>query len=612
MTLLPRPVAPLAFSALALLVNACSAPDAEPSGRDEGDQTGVDASLFRERATWTGRLVLPKPGERTPDGAVKIEIHNSPDAALRGKTVWLRFSTREDVRDHVRGVTRSVAFNAATRKSMAAGNVHPERIDGWSNVGPLESLAGARKDDDMLVALPTARREGDGVVIDREPVMIAGDYVGLITFKAPAGNGSYKVTHYRKASGDFSGAEQTLAFDASTTAAIGNDPAFAPLVGIEKSPTNGSSGFYVHAVRASDGNLHVRALVPRHLRQVPAVNARNGASAALLYTTTGMWDPVASATKGREAKGSSSSTLLVPNGNAGEAAATGWREGHLERGAKLLVVHTFGAIGPKEDGPLRTGHFAFGIATIADEPLTGELALDVEYEQIYAHNPNGIVAGSHDYASYAGSFARGWLYSRPLADVALYLPALNRDFTLGGVAMGKPIEALQLELQAMAARYRTGLGTGAAIVTPANSCVQDSSKALYFALAKLDEAAAQPAVKDFIAAHPDDPAVKDFQVLETLAGKVEHYLSPLGFTRGDWKNQAGRLAATDVNACPGGIVGAAFCALASFGTVVPRRASDLYTETLIVAGAGGIVTRSNDLGNEGSSTFPLSPTTLFR
>lgn len=120
MTLLPRPVAPLAFSALALLVNACSAPDAEPSGRDEGDQTGVDASLFRERATWTGRLVLPKPGERTPDGAVKIEIHNSPDAALRGKTAWLRFSTREDVRDHVRGVTRSVAFNAATRRREKA------------------------------------------------------------------------------------------------------------------------------------------------------------------------------------------------------------------------------------------------------------------------------------------------------------------------------------------------------------------------------------------------------------------------------------------------------------------------------------------------------------
>jgi predicted Abi (CAAX) family protease len=325
-----------------------------------------------------------------------------------------------------------------------------------------------------------------------------------------------------------------------------------------------------------------------------------------------MWESVRDMASGRKAKGTASSMLLVPNGNAGEARARAWQAGALGRGARMLVVHTFGAIGPSEDGPLRTGHFAFGVGTIADEPLTGELAFDVEYKQVYAHNPNGIIAGSHDYASFSGSFARGWMYSRPLAEVALVLPALNREYAFGSTTLGAPIVGLTDELEAMTARYRTGLGTGGAIVTPANSCVQDSSKALYFALAKLEERANEPAVKAFVNAHPDDAAVKDFKQVLALANDVERYLSPLGFTRGDWKSQANKLAATDVSACPGGLVGAAFCGLASFGTVVPRRASDFYTETLILAGAGGIAIRTNDVGGTMGTLVPLSPTTLFK
>jgi predicted Abi (CAAX) family protease len=612
MILRARTVLTRTLITIAALGSGCSDAPPDDAGSDEAAQTGVNPQLFRESAAWTGRLVLPTAAERQADGAVQIEIHNSPDASLKGKTVWLRFAPSADVQERARSVTRSVAFNDATRKSIAKGNVHPVRIDGWKDVAPLESLAGARKEDDVLVALPTAQRQGDSVVISREPVMIAGDYVGLVTIKAPSGNGAFKVVHYKKASGDFTGPEQTIAFDAPPIAVGGSAQAVSPVDGIEQTSANRLAGFYIHAVQAADGQLRVRALVPRHLRSLPTVNIRNGASASLLYTTAGMWDPIAEASKGRQAKGTSSSMLLVPNGNAGEARALDWEQRALDVGTRLLVTHSFGAIGPAEDGALRTGHFAFGVGTIAVEPLTDERVVDVEYKQIYAHNPNGIIAGAHDYASYTGSFARGWLYTRPLADVALHVPALDRDYTLGGASFGKPIDALARELEAMAARYRTGLGTGAAIVTPANSCVQDSSKALYFALAKLEEKAAQPDVKAFLAAHPNDPEVQDFGVLVRLGDKVERYLSPLGFTRADWRNQVNKLGATDVNACPGGIVGAAFCGLASFGTVTPRRASDFYTEALILEGAGGVAIRSNDLGGAPRETFPLSPTTLFR
>jgi len=77
-----RAVTPLTFTFFAVLACACSGPDSDLTAVDEGAQTGVDPALFRERAPWTGRLVRPRPGERTPDGAVKIGLHNSPDAAL--------------------------------------------------------------------------------------------------------------------------------------------------------------------------------------------------------------------------------------------------------------------------------------------------------------------------------------------------------------------------------------------------------------------------------------------------------------------------------------------------------------------------------------------------
>lgn len=335
------------------------------------------------------------------------------------------------------------------------------------------------------------------------------------------------------------------------------------------------------------------------------MNARSGANASLLYTTAGMWDPIATPDGGRAAKGTLSSTLLVPNAFPGEAGAARFRDERLAEGSELLVVHTFGAIGPGESR-MRTGHFSFGVARVVREPLSGDLELDVEYRQVYAHNPNGIVSGTHSWASYAGSFDRGWMYGRPIADVALALPALTRTYDLGGVRF-RPLDGMVTELEAMTARYRTGMGTGAAVVTPANSCVQDSSKALFFALMKLEErVTGDPAVKRVVDEHPDDPQVVDYGALLALADETERYLSPLGITRRDWRNQADDLAA--VSACPGGMFGAVFCGLASYNTIFPRRASDLFTESMIRSGAGGVVLRTNDIVGEMPGIFPLSPT----
>ena len=122
---------------------------------------------------------------------------------------------------------------------------------------------------------------------------------------------------------------------------------------------------------------------------------------------------------------------------------------------------------------------------MVEDDITGDLKFDITYEQVYAHNPAGIVSGTHSYESYMGDLARGWVFSRPVSDFVIKLDLLD-DYNFNGVVFS-PLQELILQLRVMEARYRTGDGTGNASVTPASSCVQDSNQALYIALETLKQ-----------------------------------------------------------------------------------------------------------------------------
>nr|MDZ8021638.1 hypothetical protein [Nostoc sp. SerVER01] len=88
-----------------------------------------------------------------------------------------------------------------------------------------------------------------------------------------------------------------------------------------------------------------------------------------------------------------------------------WQEGD-----KAILLHLFGGIGGHKAEPLGipytiTGHFAFGIAEVIRDEFTKELRFEIKYHQIYAHNPDGIIAGTHTWADYMGNLQRGWLAS---------------------------------------------------------------------------------------------------------------------------------------------------------------------------------------------------------
>ena len=65
------------------------------------------------------------------------------------------------------------------------------------------------------------------------------------------------------------------------------------------------------------------------------------------------------------------------------------------------------------------------------------------------------------------------------------------------------------QLQVMAARYRTGDGTGVSPVTLAASCVQDSSQALFIAIAQIKNRFNKtPEIRPWLGANPDDPQTR--------------------------------------------------------------------------------------------------------
>jgi hypothetical protein len=113
-----------------------------------------------------------------------------------------------------------------------------------------------------------------------------------------------------------------------------------------------------------------------------------------------------------------------------------------------------------------TGHFAFGEAEVIADPFGGEPRFDLRYHQIYANNPDGIVAGSQEWSAWSGNLQRGWLGLRPISDVLV-----RQDPEL--------LAALRLQAEVLMARYRSGDGRGVAAVTATTSCVQDSAQALW-------------------------------------------------------------------------------------------------------------------------------------
>ena len=586
----------------------------------------VNPSSYLPTGQWVGRLILPSEAELSSGSQPKrdwvwLEVYQAPTTSgiLIGQKVRLTWDQDPERLDFIRLVTVDVNFSEAAKKSEKAGNVVPTRLNGRKQVGPLQSLAGARPLDDVLVSFDHASVTNPKTVwLAQIPVLVPAPFYGLVKIikvessptplpqacpkEKPCSSEYFRVRHYDLDSGGFDGAEEIIRIPQQPQ--LGNGRFNSTPRQIIESPV-GAAGWYIYGAKNQEGLFTVRALKPRSLFQLRPNQVVLGKEAGLDYIQHRNWGNTL------ERKGTAQRVLVDPKATSTQQAIADWKEGDYG-----LLMHLFGGIGGKKGESFMagtvTGHFSYGLATVKKEPLTNEPEFDIKYYQVYAHNGQGILSGSHTWANYMGNLQRGWVATRPVADVILKLEMLNDDFVFGETTLS-PIRELLKQLQVMTARYRTGDGTGDSSVTPATSCVQDSSQALYIALEELKRKAREnPKALVLMKQHPNDPETQQFEKLVSLAKALNNSLSPQGVVREDWKHNAESLASvTQPYQLPFIKDNTLSSGLLSWRSMLPRTGFDTVSKIFLDHDAQLWFLRTNQLGGWDATIEPVAPTPLF-
>jgi predicted Abi (CAAX) family protease len=595
------------------------------------DQT-VDPDLYRAISPWMGRLILPKPNERRQVRGVWFEVHHAPPeyAHLVGQMAVLRWQQTPGIQFFLQQTTRDVFFSEETEYSICQGLVHPLRIDRWQRVDPLESLAGSRPYDDVLVMLDEPQVNdvqigGEGrslLAITREPVQITGRYYALAKLLEPVdAEGSplpasgesapefFRIQHFNRATRQFDGPTEIVRFppvipDANNLPPAGNR-------GLEKSPA-GRDGWYLYGAKDAAGRFVVQAIAPRALLRLQPDQTIGDRREAWQFLRRGIWEDIATL------KGNVRSTLLLnalnermadspnapPDAPPAPANAPPFAEG-----SRALVIHLYGGIGgamaePQAQGPLYFGHFAYGVATVMREPLADELIFDIHYHQVYTHNTDGVIAGTLSWQRFLGDRQFGWLGMRPVCDLLIQYDPFTSPFDFGGVK-ASALDGLVTQLEIMTARYRIGDGTGGTYVGPAHNCSQDSNQALYAAVKNLGDALNRmPELKTWLDEQPDQAA--RFDQLVQLGRFIKREMLPLGTARADWKTNDSTLGVSPESE----ILYNLTVGLISWRTLLPRLACETIARQFLDQGAQIWVLQTCQVGGDRPEIAPVAPTPL--
>jgi predicted Abi (CAAX) family protease len=522
-----------------------------------GESTGSVPPWLVSVGEWTGRLFAPNARERDPQGGVPMKIENSPLPELIGKVVWVRWNTEKPWDQWFQAMRYDVSFDPKNLEKAREGGLNPpETLAGWKAVSSLESLACARPGDmTVLLKNPEYRPHDRVLLITEEPVQICGRFQGLVRFVEPGAGDSYQVRFFDPRSGDFQTTPVTIGIPRRLFSRSNTPVARSSTVDIEKSPLN-EQGWYAYG-RFQEGRFQVEALEPRAITMLKADRSVTGRDEVKRYVSREHFDDLE--------PGLTRITELLPE-----------RDHAWSVGDKGLLVHLFGwRKHPDEKGGgaplgLVTGHFAFGLAEVIACPLTGEPRFDLEYRQAYAHNREGIVAGSMKWHNYSGSLRRGWMYTIPISDTVIRIPELEPYDFDGWVV--QPWKGLSRQFEKMHALYRTGAGSGISSVRPDISCVQDSHCALFSALRTFEETIAKTgAVKKWLAGKGADPEdVKRYLRLLALVRRVKHGITAFGLAQDNWRDFFKSPLATRNPTIAASLVNA----LLSLNSVFPRRGND--------------------------------------
>lgn len=351
-----------------------------------------DPALYKPNGDWIGRLILPEADSGVDWVWFEVQQAPSPHQQLVGQRLRLGWQERPALQAMVRTVSTDIRFDAAAHAAIAAGNVLPQRLDGRRAVGPLQSLAGARPHDDVIVRLEevelaTGTAGSPGLAIAQPPVQITGRYVALVQLLQPAAAAAnpdgdrFEVQHFNQSKRNFSGPREVVRIPRQPPDRDGRR-LFNP-DGLVGDPI-GAAGWLLYGAPDANGLFTAQALLPRALLQPQADQLVQGRDAGLDYVLHRNW------ARTPERKGRFTRVQVGGEGS--------WQQG--ERG---LLIHNFGGIGGPDGEAIVagtvTGHFAFGDAELGRDPFSGEPLFALRFHQIYANNPNGIVAGTQDWSA---------------------------------------------------------------------------------------------------------------------------------------------------------------------------------------------------------------------
>ena len=567
-----------------------------------------DPNLYVPIGDWIGRLILP-PKEGRFRGSY-YEIHHAPAeyGHLVGTVVKLCWSENPTVQKFVQAVTQDVHFSAeAEYNSRFTGAIHPVRLNHWLQVDPLESLAGSHPEDNLIVMVddPEVSQEaGDTVLrIAAQPTEVTGRYYGLVRFLGQSeGADQFRVIHFNRQTRAFDGPEEVVSVPPVKLAeAYGSYPSTPK--DIEYSPCN-EQGWYIYGAQNASGQFVVQAWAPRCLfRLQPDRVVFGGGKTAYRYIRQESWANVVAQ------KGKVTSVLCTAQDNgrpeAISAAIQDWQEGD-----QALLLHNYGGIGGKNKEPAAAtpiffGHFAFGRADVVRDPLADELRFDIRYYQVYAHNVDGLIAGTLHWSRYQGDRQMGWLGTRPTCDIAVKLDCFTDNYDFDG-ELRSPLTRMEAYLQAMTARYRIGDGTGGTFVGPSNNCSQDSNQALFASIQYTAEHIRdqETQLRDWAARNPQEG--ERFKQLIALDKDLKSALQPFGKPRPDWeKNEFNLGSSLQDQPLRNLLMG-----LGSWRTVLPRKASDVVVNQFLKYGASAWVLRTSQVGGHDPDIEPIAPMTF--
>lgn len=430
--------------------------------------------------------------------------------------------------------TVTIQMSNATK---ASNFVVPLRLDGL-RVGPLQTLTGPHEIDDIYIRIEgEVQTVGDVDIITSIPVRVPAPFVCLCLVVSKSGEDRLNIKYFDKSRGS--------GFSKPGTVIVRTTPARQGLISLDDMI---GKEWYLYS---EPGDEHtVIAIEPRDILKVGPPTA-SFSTDMKTFLNRYNWN------------------------NTGHLAVDGIPHDPKE-GDIALVIHLFG--GKSYNPVLVSGHFGLGTATVVRCPISHDLRYDLVYHQVYTHNARGIVSCSQTWATYRGDIKSGWHSYMPVSDAIVTAPELLE-------CDGTPMKILRTQLEIVMSRYRSGDGTGISSISPASSCVQDSTQAVFLSLIR-----GQFEIKD--------PSCKS--KLAELKTRIYKHLGKR--IRPDWEHNSLVLEGTDFKKkLRYGIL--------SWKTIVPRSAFDRYCR--VFEGYPVLFIRDNGFIESYPPGRPSPPTSLF-